>query len=255
MADKLVLAYEGLPSIYGTTNWRVLPLLTRSTSGHRETRVIELFGLPGAGKTTVINALDLPPGTLRRDDLIDARQRMSPLQLAWLILRTLTQGRWLWALGVLAWRTPIRHGEGLSRLLRLAVMRNWIASQQRLLVLDQGPLQAVWSIFFTEGVARPPRAALIRVLRLLYADMGIVLVEIEVPPETAAARIRSRQSGNSRLDGLPVEKAHGKLRRVDTLPAELLGAAREAGVEVRSLSGEADIAHLAASLEDLVADV
>ena len=215
------------------------PLLKRPLSaGCPRARVVELFGLPGAGKTTLVRGLRLPPGAIRREELVAARKALSPGQLARLILATMQDWRWLWVLAMLAVQTPIRHREGLARLIRLAGMRTWMQQQGHLMVLDQGPLQAMWSIFFTEGRTRPPRQALVRAIRLLYADIGVVLVEIAVPPDTAANRITTREEGSSRLDGLPLGTTRRKLEACADLPAALIAAAREAGLIIHSLPGD-----------------
>lgn len=201
-------------------------------------RVVELFGLPGAGKTTLVNGLQLLPGAIQREDLVTARKALSWGQLARLILATMKDWRWLWALAMLAMQTPIWHREGLDRLIRLALMRTWMRRQEHLLVLDQGPMQALWSIFFTQGCTRPPRRALVQAIRLLYADIRVLLVEIVVPPDIAATRITTRQDGGSRLDGLPLGITRRKLQACGDLPAHLMAAAREAGLIIHSLPGD-----------------
>ena len=201
-------------------------------------QIVELFGLPGAGKTTLVSGLSLPPGTIQREDLARGRSALSAVQLVRLALATLADWRWLGALAVLAWQTPIRHSEALGRLLRFAVFKTWMRQQGLLLVLDQGPIQALWSIFFTEGSTRLPCGALARVIDLLYADISVVVFEIAVQPDLAATRITSREAGNSRLDGLPFGLTHSRLEACADLPGELLAAVRQAGITVHSLSGD-----------------
>jgi hypothetical protein len=215
-------------------------------------RVVELFGLPGAGKTTVVSGLRLPPGAILREDMASARKALPLNQLVRLILSTLKEWRWLWALTRLALQAPIRHREGLDRLIRLAVVRTWMRKQSDLIVLDQGPLQALWSIFYTEGRTRPPRQALVRVISLLYADINVQLIEIAVPPDIAATRITIREQGNSRLDGLPLAVARRKLEACAELPADLIAAAREAGLFVHSLPGDNPPAILRRAVQALV---
>lgn len=214
--------------------------------------MVELFGLPGAGKSTLAARLDLPAETLRREDVVSARKALPPGRLVALALHTLSDWRWIWALAMLGLRMPVWSLQALDRLVRLAVTRTWLNAQTGLVVLDQGPLQAIWSIFFTQGMAHPPRRELARVLRLLYAGMDVVLVELAVRPELAATRINGRKNGGSRLDGLPVDTARSKLREVDVLPAELLAAVREAGLDLRSLSGERDLASLTGELQQIL---
>lgn len=201
-------------------------------------QIVELFGLPGAGKTTLVSGLSLPPGTVQREDLARGRSALSRGQLVQLILTTIADWRWVWALAVLAWQTPIWHREGLGRLVRLAVFRTWMRQHGRLLVLDQGPIQALWSIFFTQGCTPPPRRALVRVISLLYAEISVTLCELAVQPDLAATRITSRETGNSRLDGLPLGITRRKLETSATLPDALLAATRQAGIVVHSLPGD-----------------
>lgn len=214
--------------------------------------MVEFFGLPGAGKTTLVDDLPVAENTSRREDLARALRSLPNLKVARLVLRAMFDLPWLFALIALALKTPIWRLESLRRMLRIAATKNWIASQKGPLVLDQGSLQGLWSIFYTEGIALPPRKELVRVLRFLYSDVRLVVIEILVDPSIAAERVSARVRGSSRLDELPARVVQDKLEVLESLPGELLAAAREAGFEVHSLSGRSDLADLRVKVADLL---
>ncbi|RZV33660.1 MAG: hypothetical protein EX262_06510, partial [Sphingomonadaceae bacterium] len=197
--------------------------------------MVELFGLPGAGKTTLTNRLVLPGEFRRREDLSRALRTQSVPQYVLLALRTLADWRWLLALAILALKTPIWRRESLQRLVRIALQKTWMNSQSGLVVLDQGPLQSLWSIFFTEGVSDPPMSALSRVLRHLYSGIDIAVFEIDVDPGLAARRVDLRDVGNSRLDDLPLGTVRRKLEEVAALPRAIIAAAQATTVTGGSL--------------------
>lgn len=211
-----------------------------------------MFGLPGAGKTTLTNRLVLPGEFRRREDLSRALRTQSVPQYVLLALRTLADWRWLLALAILALKTPIWRRESLQRLVRIALQKTWMNSQSGLVVLDQGPLQSLWSIFFTEGVSDPPMSALSRVLQHLYSGIDIAVFEIDVDPGLAARRVDLRDVGNSRLDDLPLGTVRRKLEEVAALPRAIIAAAQAGKIPVTRLSGRADPAVLANQIEQAI---
>ena len=215
-------------------------------------RIVELFGLPGAGKTTIIEGLQLGGQMLTRDDASAAWRDQSYLTRASILARILPDFAWMRSLVSLAIRTPLTKGESFLRLSRLAATKPWLRSLDGNLLFDQGLLQRLWSIFFTEGVIDPPLDVLTRLLKQYYAKLDVQIVVIEVSPELASRRIQGRSIGGSRLDPLPEGEVLAKLRNSDALPRALLTAAREAGLSVITLDGSATPDEVVAKLQAII---
>ena len=119
-------------------------------------------------------------------------------------------------------------------------------------MLDQGVLQAIWSILYTEGSFAPNSTHLSPLLGAFYRGMTVRIVVIEVPPALAADRVGSRGMGSSRLDAMERCDVLERLTRAEGLPAVIRDAARGAGLEVDVLDGSADIDSVVAELRRIM---
>lgn len=214
--------------------------------------MIELFGLPGAGKTTIIKGMQFSGEMISREEASAAWRDESFLTRASILARILPDFAWMRSIISLVFCTPLTKGESLIRLSRLAATKPWLRSLDGNLLFDQGMLQRLWSIFYTEGVTVPPLAALTRLLKQYYAEHDVVIVVIEVSPELASQRVCGRSFGSSRLDLLPRDEVLTKLRNTAGLPGALLTAAREAGLSVITLDGSASPGEVAAKLQAII---
>lgn len=215
-------------------------------------RVIELFGLPGAGKTSVIKELQFGKQMISREDASAAWRYQSYLTRASILARILPDFAWTRSIVSLAFHTPLTRGESLLRLSRLAATKPWLRSLEGNLLFDQGLLQRLWSIFYTEDVTVPPLAVLTQLLKQYYAQLDVQIVVIEVSPELASQRVHGRSIGSSRLDPLPVDEVLDKLRKTSGLPTALLTAARKAGLSVTTLDGSASLSEVVTKLQAII---
>ena len=176
----------------------------------REPLLLEFVGLPGAGKTAVAARV---VSELRARGITCAERRgrrggkgakgRRLFQRATSLVRNydLTLSSLRFAAGVRPLRlTP------LSRAFRLAgwarQLHAYAASDVEAVVLDQGPLQDLWSLTvpgrsWNEAAARAAVRHLMQVTR-----MPRVLVYVNVDIETAAERLRQRGGTSSRFDRL-----------------------------------------------------
>lgn len=215
-------------------------------------RIVELFGLPGAGKTTIIEGLELGGQMVTREEASAAWRGQSYLTRASILARILPDFAWMRTIVSLAVHTPLTKGESLLRLSRLAATKPWLRSLDGNLLFDQGLLQRLWSIFFTEGVIDPPLVVLTPLLKQYYAKLDVQIVVIEVSPELASRRVHGRSTSGSRLDPLPEDEVLAKLRNSASLPRALLTAANEAGLSVITLDGSGTPDEVVAKLQAII---
>jgi hypothetical protein len=217
--------------------------------------LIEFFSLPGAGKTTLVNAVAAGTDLITRPKLAAAWRRQSLLQRSRHSARALLHAPTLMAAARLAVGVPLSSGESLSRLVRLIAKRHWVRSQAGVMLIDQGFLQELWSILYAAGHFEPDPADLSPLIRSIYAGMQVRVVFIDVDARTASTRISGRDYGNSRLDRLPEADIRGQLARTRRLPRAILDAATAAGLQVEILDGSAPVAELVDRLQPVLPPV
>lgn len=197
--------------------------------------LVELFGQPGAGKTTLVRAA-APGSELRgRASLGAAWKQQSSLDKATFFARAILKPACLAHAIRLAISARLFHGDSLSRLARLVIKSHWVRSQTGLLLMEEGHLQDLWSIFYSAGQLDPEPRLLAPLIRCLYRDVEVQLVFLEVDPQSAFDRIRARPHGKSRFDQLAEEELRKQLAASAQLPYKLAEAARLAGLKVERL--------------------
>lgn len=230
----------------------------------RRAVVIELCGLPGAGKTTL--AADVV-GRLRKNSeravVADASVSAAVPYL----------DRSLRKLGLLAAQVAVGPAEALratqllgagqpSRRERLAVPVQWCvtsgilsAARRRpgISVLEEGLVQALWS---AQLRARSPCAADVRpmLVHRTPSTRPDLVVHVDVPVEVALSRLRVRQSRHSRVQWLSEAEQIDALCHGDWLLRRLLASWAELGMgpilTLRPQFASVDGADAAASLTE-----
>jgi len=199
--------------------------------------LIELFALPGAGKTTVIEAAEQQALVKTRKSLSEewadtsVPQRLAHVTRAYARLRRLGMAT---RFGIEARLfTP----ESVFRLTKLLAKPHWLSSRSGVVLLDQGFLQDLWSILVSGGSSRANQTLLPPLIRALYEGIDARIFILEVDPDTACARLRGRAHGDSRLDGLPESELRSSLRAAAGLQRQIVAAANLAGLSIRTLDG------------------
>lgn len=177
---------------------------------HVEPFVLEFIGLPGAGKTAVAARL-ISELRARGITYVERRSPRRPSERT-MVRRIRRAGAlvrerrfMLAALRFAASVRPVSVGR-LVRALRLTgwarQFRSYATSGVEVIVLDQGPLQDVWSL--TVPSRRWNESAMqATVRRLLHTPrMARAFVYVDVDVETAAERLRRRRGSRSRFDRL-----------------------------------------------------
>jgi hypothetical protein len=158
--------------------------------------IIELVSLPGAGKTTICNALTLAVATKGSVPLRALRPTAPFLSAFWQLMKL--------ALGA----RPLRLNR-LKRAFNAAVLLRHYQPASLSIVLDQGTVQKLWSILAdAENYSQRQLDVTVRALVPFAPDH---LVWIETPLDLALERLAARVGGNSRYDGLTPEKARSLL--------------------------------------------
>lgn len=200
--------------------------------------IIELAGLPGAGKTSLTRAVTLPH--LGRTDIGAAHV---PLRReTWRV----ASAAFLLSLTIRPWKPYL-----LVRVIKLVLaLRFYGASNTPLVILDQGLVQKLWSMLIeTQRHSERRLAQLIDALTPFLADH---LVWIGVPSTVAARRIAQRKNGNSRFDGLPAETIAERLEKLERVYAHVIGLFRaRARLPALTLDGEASMDENARRVEAL----
>lgn len=201
--------------------------------------LVELFALPGAGKTTVASATANSPLVTTRKDLSASWATHSPLQRAVHVARGFASLGALAAATRLAIKARIATAEGMFRLMRLLAKRDWLAAQSGVILLDQGFLQDLWSMLVAANADCADPKLLSPLIRALYEGIDAKIVVIDVDPQTAAARVEGREGGHSRFDGLAAVELRTSLKSASELQRQIIEAARLAGLAVHKINGSA----------------
>jgi thymidylate kinase len=200
--------------------------------------VIELAGLPGAGKTSICEQVG--GRFLGRGDIGIARLRPS---------------RELWRVSVAVLRlafsirpfSPTRIGRAFDL---IAFLRYYMRNCGLPVIVDQGLVQKLWSTLIESQSYSD--SALEDTVDALAPFAPDVLVFLEIPPDVAAERIAARVGGNSRFDLQSESQIASRLRPLSAQYAKLLGlVAHNRDICVLNLDGTAPVAENARQLADL----
>ncbi len=214
--------------------------------------LIELFGIPGAGKSTLVKAAAEQANVRTRHQILDSWNDRPLLGRSADLARSyLKLGRLGHALRFAA-DARIANGDSLWRLLRVIGKTDRLRSERGTILLDQGSLQELWSILYANGsLARDPKI-LARLIGSLYDGLNASILFIDVDPQTASRRISGRSHGHSRLDGLSDRQIRDDLARSANLPAQIIEAATLGGLNVTVLDGAAPVETLVSATVEAV---
>ena len=200
--------------------------------------VIELAGLPGAGKTSLTDRVRLPHLGRRDIGVVNLPLRRETWRVA--------RAAMMLALTIRPWKPGY-----LLRAIKLVLaLRSYGPLDHDLVIMDQGLVQKMWS-FIIESRSYPEQRLeeLVDALTPFAADH---LVWIAVPHELAAQRIAGRTGGNSRFDGQDAATIAQRLADLERPYRTLVEMFRKkSGMSVLSLDGEAILKDNAARIEAL----
>lgn len=214
-------------------------------------KLIELYALPGAGKSSVVGAfVQRSPVTTRKDMSRAWRKLPRFRRFAYIARAAAYRGQWSVATRF-AIAARLVTVESQFRLLRLVAKSAWIRSRSGTVLLDQGFLQDIWSILLSNRSSRVRPALVSPLLHALYDGMDTTIVLLEVDCATAAARVAGRTGGDSRFDSLPHPRLRQSIERANALYRDIAEAARLAGLRLLVLDGRDSIGVVAERLHAL----
>lgn len=171
--------------------------------------IVEFFGLPGCGKTTIVSQqVKLGhPINLRVGEIVLKSEMTKPDRLE-VILSALARPRFLWIVLRLCW--SCRHGgvdtlRYVYRFLMKVHMTRIVSKAQKVYLCDELGIQAFWSVFVkAESVNHRLIMEVLRYLKPLYAGTRIVFVSDS--NYDVVRRINLRDTGTSRFDSFSDEE-------------------------------------------------
>jgi hypothetical protein len=208
--------------------------------------LLELFGPPGAGKSTLAAELVDRTGYRSRARTRADWQRLPLVERLRLLMAPAFDIERIGTAVRTAIRLGLRHPESLGRLARLVLKTARLRQIPGGAVLDQSILQDLWSILWVSGRFDPDPRLLAPFLRSTYRDLRVRILYLSLDPATAANRVATRTGGRSRLDGLREREAARQLECAADLPRRIVVAARLAGLDVVPLDATASREQLAA---------
>jgi hypothetical protein len=214
--------------------------------------LVEFFGLPGSGKSTVTNAIERGPGVHSRHEISKDWRRQSHLRRIGFTLRTLRDVPLMLAALRLARGARLTRRESYGRLLRLVLTKHWWIAQPGMLLLDQGALQSIWSILYASGRTSPRPSHIEAFLREFFDGVAAQIVLLDIDDATAAQRIVDRTQGNSRFDELPLTEVESQLASSIALLRTIHDAGRAAGLNIHRMDGSSPVPMLAGQLLELL---
>lgn len=197
--------------------------------------LVELVGQPGAGKSTLARAAAKGSEIRTRASLGSAWKKLPYITQGLFFGRAMLDGACLFRAIQLTLRARLFRSDSLSRLFRLLVKSHWIRAQGGELLLEEGCLQDLWSIYYSAGRREAEPGQLAPLIRCLYRGVRAEIIFLEVEPHHAFNRIRNRTHGKSRLDQYAEAELRQHLSATAQLPRSLADAARVAGLRVETL--------------------
>lgn len=216
--------------------------------------IVEFVGLPGAGKTTVLQqvAAQLKSenrSIVQRDEILTAWRRSSRLHRS-LNLIPQTQVQWQVLLQSLRFATQVKpvNLQSFSKASKIfsnakrldAVCNGTFQSIKgaetgsnhlgtcQVILLDQGLLQETWSVGIT---GQPPATtALQSVLSTLVQSRSMAIVWFKIDIETALQRIQNRPTHNSRFDQMQLDAARSRLEQYAPFLEDIIACTQTLGV-------------------------
>lgn len=222
--------------------------------------IVEFVGLPGAGKTTVFNAVvprlqerNIP--VLLRTEMLQEWRSHSPFEKLFHLVPT-NQNQWniLFQSWNLALQTKPINLASFSKATKIFTNLKRLDSTEfnPFVLMDQGLLQEIWSVGITG--APPALTAIQSTLSLLFESRSIAIVHFKIDIDAAIKRIQSRSTQGSRFDQMSIESAQVMLLKYAPYLDQILESARSLGAPILEIDSLQSVDMKAEQIADWIAN-
>lgn len=243
--------------------------------------IVEFVGLPGAGKTTVLQQVAAQlksenQSIVQRDEILTAWRRSSRLHRS-LNLIPQNQTQWQVLLQSLIFATQVKPvnlqsfskaSKIFSNAKRLDAVcngtfhsMNGAATESnhsafdrtcQAILLDQGLLQETWSVGIT---GQPPTTtALQSILSTLVQSRAMAIISFKIDIETALQRIQNRPTHNSRFDQMQLDAARSRLEQYAPFLEDIVACTQALGVPLLEIDATQAIEEKTKKITHWIAD-
>lgn len=241
-----------LTSISKTDQWLANLASGRQSPHGSPPGIVCLFGLPGAGKTTLINALEPGSSYQSRLEIADKWHKLSGFRKLGFAMQAFADWPLLRAAVRFVVALRLFKPECIWRLIRTMIMKHWWRSNSGILLFDQGAIQNIWSILYASGHTNPDPALIAQLIKSVFEGVEAQIILIDVDAELSASRIGERSEGSSRFDGLQYANVVGRVATAAGIINAIAAAIPIAGVKLITLDGSKPVAALAEQLDELL---
>ena len=212
--------------------------------------IVELVGLPGAGKTTISKqiALKLREQNLQivsRDEILRRWQQENVFQKAIQLLPN-NLNYWEILINSLAFSLQVKpiNQQSFSRATKIFtnLRRNDLVTRSKdceIILLDQGVLQEIWSASITGS---PPHTKYLkREMTPLFHNRSMAIIYCQIDIDSSLHRIQNRTTMKSRFDLMDSTTAYSLLKKYSSYLQEIVNCARTCEIPILELDSSQTI--------------
>ncbi|MGF1540307.1 MAG: NB-ARC domain-containing protein [Pleurocapsa sp.] len=212
--------------------------------------IVEFVGLPGAGKTTISQQVELK--LKERDLQIVSRDKIlkqwEQENLWQKVVQLLPDNLHDWHILInsLIFALQVRPINRQSFSKAAKIFANFkrnnavaLAKDCDIILLDQGLLQETWSVSITGSP--PPGKYLKREIIPLFDRSTTIIIYCQIDIDTALKRIQNRTTSNSRFDQMDAKKAQELLEKYFFYLQEIINCARTSNTIILELDSSQEI--------------
>ena len=213
--------------------------------------IVELVGLPGAGKTTLSKQLvskfkERGLQVIFRDKILHQWHQKNPWQKLMQLLPH-NFNHWNILINSLIFALQVKpiNRQSFSKAIKIFTnaKRNdtvFQSSDCDLILLDQGLLQETWSVSVTGS---PPATKYLKQeITLLFHNRPTIVLHCQIDIDTALSRVQNRQTMTSRFDLMDANQAHSILEKYSLYLDEIVSCARINKIPILEIDSSRSIA-------------
>lgn len=214
--------------------------------------IIEMTGLPGAGKTTLSNAIIAKlkeKGFCIPDSEFLRKKRSFKLTHPSKVIKYLhffifCLQEWDWVIAVLKYSHQMKPFKRDRLKFSFVFLRTYYFLQRIInekkyydwIVLEEGLIQNLWAITIY-GNSTKNLKPLLTLLKMIKKELPFVVIDVQIDVPTAINRIKNRSYGSGRFDRMELTKAEELLLIHEKHLLEIIKLLKEVGIVYYSVNG------------------